>query len=92
METETLPPPSRLAPPSCEHCGKSRPVMVAMQPGRDGKTWFLCSKDWLLGARPAKQLGDTPLPALPRDDPKDEVGDFSRPAPTVKTKTRRARG
>lgn len=30
--------------PACEDCGKVTSVMVAMEPGPDGKPWRRCSK------------------------------------------------
>lgn len=37
---------------TCDDCNRARPVMVAMQPGRDGKPWSLCGRCWLDGVKP----------------------------------------
>ena len=102
MVTETI--AQVLAPPRCEHCGMSRPVMVAMKPGKDERPWSLCSRCWLEGVRPMNQFGA----ATDKKEPKTivvgpEVGDALKKsgwkvteaapgAKPTKTKRRAARG
>lgn len=38
--------------PACEHCGRKKPMMAAMVPGKDGKEWFLCPRCWEDGVKP----------------------------------------
>ena len=50
---------------ACEQCGKTKPVMLAMTPGEDGKAWEVCSGCYLQGLRPmdwdTKQAKQTPV-------------------------------
>lgn len=90
--------PETRAQTRCDQCGKgrdARPVMLAMQPGRDGTAWWLCSKCWLEGIgsmhvakAPAAEVTPLARQVTRKTDPKEDVGDFARPA----AKKRRARG
>ena len=42
------------SPITCDHCGATHPIMVQMQPGKDGKPWWLCVRDWRDGLQPMK--------------------------------------
>jgi hypothetical protein len=39
----------------CEQCKLMKNVMIGMEPGADGKPWWLCFKCWLEGAKGKKQ-------------------------------------
>ena len=59
MDTEIA---EAVAPPEvvdggCAHCNRVRPIMLEMEPGRDGKPWRLCSGCYLDGIRPMNQIG-----------------------------------
>lgn len=41
--------------PTCEHCGRQRLMMVPMEPGRDGKPWYLCPKCFEDGVKPMRE-------------------------------------
>lgn len=63
----------------CEICGKTAAhgvVLVAMQPGADGKDWWLCIRDYIDGLFPGK---------LGRIDPKYRDVVTAVPTPTRKT-------
>lgn len=52
--------------PACEHCHPSRyerkggHVLFAMEPGTDGKPWYLCFRCWLEGATRTVKNDESP--------------------------------
>lgn len=47
---------------ACEHCGRTRPVMIVMDQGA-GSPWRLCSNCYLDGLRPMNDLSPHDVPA-----------------------------